>query len=114
MAQKVITHLVDDLTGDTIKDGTGRTVTFSSDGGKYETDLTDDNADSLREAFSDYIAAALKVSGRAGRTSGGSSPNCGNPDKLAKIPEWANASGHEVSSRGQIRLAVRDAYDAAH
>jgi hypothetical protein len=32
MAQKVTTHLVDDLTGDTIEDGHGRTVTFSFDG----------------------------------------------------------------------------------
>ncbi|WP_442854653.1 Lsr2 family DNA-binding protein [Curtobacterium sp. UNCCL17] len=32
----------------------------------------------------------------------------------AKIRDWANANGHEVSSRGRISQAVRDAYDAAH
>ncbi|QZQ53597.1 Lsr2 family protein (plasmid) [Curtobacterium sp. TC1] len=112
MAQKVITHLVDDLTGDTIEDGRGHSVTFGFDGAHYEIDLTDDNADALREAFSDYIAAARKVSGRSGRV--GAAPKRGNSEELAKIREWANANGHEVSSRGRISQAVRDAYDAAH
>ncbi|WP_442781438.1 Lsr2 family DNA-binding protein [Curtobacterium sp. 260] len=69
----------------------------------------------MREAFSDYVAAARKVSGRQNRTSGGSTAKRGNSsDELAKIREWANANGHEVSSRGRINQAVRDAYDAAH
>lgn len=115
MAQKVTTHLIDDLTGDTIDDGKGRTVSFSFDGNHYEIDLSDDNADTLRAAFSDYVAAARKVSGRQNRTSGSSSaPKRGNSDELAKIREWANANGHEVSRRGRISQAVRDAYDAAH
>ncbi|OII36057.1 lysylphosphatidylglycerol synthetase [Curtobacterium sp. MMLR14_010] len=114
MAQKVTTHLVDDLTGDTIDDGKGQTVTFGFDGSAYEIDLTDDNAEALREAFSDYIAAARKVSGRSGRTSGGSAPKRGNAEELGKIREWAAANGHEVSSRGRISQTVRDAYDAAH
>jgi hypothetical protein len=113
MAQKVTTHLVDDLTGDTIEDGHGRTVSFSFDGRHYEIDLTDDNADALREAFSDYVAAARKISGRSGRASAGS-PKRSNSEELAKIREWAKANGHEVSSRGRISQAVRDAYDAAH
>ena len=114
MAQKVTTHLVDDLTGDTIEDGKGRTVTFGFDGAHYEIDLTDDNVDALREALSDYIAAARKVTGRSGRTSTGTAPKRGNSEELAKIREWAAANGHEVSSRGRISQAVRDAYDAAH
>ncbi|WIB34412.1 Lsr2 family protein [Curtobacterium sp. MCSS17_005] len=114
MAQKVTTHFVDDLTGDTIEDGKGRTVNFGFDGASYEIDLTDDNAEQLREAFFDYVAAARRVGGRSGRTSVGSAPKRGNSDELAKIREWANANGHEVSSRGRISQAVRDAYDAAH
>lgn len=114
MVQKVTTHLVDDLTGDTIEAGKGRAVTFGFDGSNYEIDLTDDNADALREAFSDYVASARKVSGRSGRATGGTSPKRGNSEELAKIREWANANGHEVSSRGRISQAIRDAYDAAH
>jgi hypothetical protein len=114
MAQKITTHLVDDLTGETIEAGNGRTVTFSFDGNHYEIDLTDDNADALRETFSDYVAAARKVSGRQGRSGSSSVAKRGNSDELAKIREWANANGHEVSSRGRISQAVRDAYEAAH
>ncbi|WIE85092.1 Lsr2 family protein [Curtobacterium sp. MCPF17_021] len=114
MAQKVTTHLVDDLSGDTIENGNGRTITFGFDGAHYEIDLTEDNADALREAFSDYVVAARKVNGRSGRTSAGSAPKRGNSEELAKIREWANSNGYEVSSRGRISQAVRDAYDAAH
>lgn len=113
MAQKVTTQFVDDLTGDTIAEGTGKTVRFSFDGTHYEIDLSDDNADALREAFSDYVAAARKVTSRSGRVSAGSKARS-NPDELAKIREWAAANGHEVSSRGRISQAVKDAYDAAH
>lgn len=112
MAQKVTTHLVDDLTGDTIEAG-GKTVEFSFDGNHYEIDLSDDNADALRKAFSDYVAAARKVSSRGGRASSGSKPRS-DPDELAKIREWAATNGHEVSSRSRISQAVRDAFDAAH
>lgn len=113
MARKVTTQLVDDLSGETIADGTGKTVQFSLDGNYYEIDLSDDNPDVLREAFSDYVAAARKVSGQ-GRRAGGNATKRGNSDELAKIREWANANGHEVSSRGRISQAVRDAYDAAN
>ena len=114
MAQKITTTLVDDLTGDTIEDSKGRTVNFGFDGAHYEIDLADDNAEQLRGAFSDYVAAARKVSGRSGRAGAGSAPKRGNSEEAAKIRELANANGHEVSSRGRISQAVRDSYDAAH
>jgi len=115
MAQKVTTHLVDDLTGDVIEDGHGRTVQFSFDGSNYEIDLADENTDNLREAFSDYIAAARKVSGRSGRTAGTpSSKTRSDPNELAKIRVWAMANGHQVAARGRISQEVRDAYAAAN
>ncbi|WP_396289837.1 Lsr2 family protein [Curtobacterium sp. KT1] len=116
MAQKVTAHLVDDLSGDVIEAGNGRTIQFGFDGSNYEIDLTDDNADKLREAFSDYIAAARKVSGRSTRTASASPAAKGrsNPDELAKIREWAAANGHEVAARGRISQQVRDAYAAAN
>ncbi len=68
MAQKVTVQLVDDLDDSPITTGEGRTVEFGFDGSSYEIDLTNDNVDKFREAISDYIAAARKVSGR--RTGG--------------------------------------------
>jgi uncharacterized membrane protein len=115
MAQKVTTQLVDDLSGDVIEDGRGQTVQFSFDGNAYEIDLSDDNADNLRQAFSDYIAAARKVTGRtrsASSTAG--SKTRSDPNELAKIRVWAMANGHEVAARGRISQQVRDAYDAAN
>lgn len=113
MAQKVTTHLVDDLTGDTINDGAGRTVQFAFDGSSYEIDLTDANAENLRAALSDYIAAARKVSGRNARASGAAKGRNASED-LAKIRVWAMANGHSVAARGRISQEVRDAYNAAN
>ncbi|UFU15982.1 Lsr2 family protein (plasmid) [Curtobacterium sp. C1] len=112
MAQKITTTLVDDLTGEAIEDGSGKTVQFGFDGSTYEIDLTDENADKLREAYADYVAAARKTSGRSTRTRTSSSGRT-DPDELAKIREWAAANGHEVAARGRISQAVRDAYAAA-
>ena len=116
MAQKVTVQLVDDLDDSPITPGAGRTVEFAFDGSTYEIDLSDDNVDKFRESISDYVAAARKVSGRRTGTTGApkAAPKRGNSEELAKIREWANANGHEVSSRGRISQAVRDAYEAAH
>ncbi|WIB76219.1 Lsr2 family protein [Curtobacterium sp. MCPF17_002] len=117
MAQKVTVQLVDDLDDSPITPGEGRTVEFAFDGSSYEIDLTDDNVDKFREAISDYVAAARKVSGR--RSGGGTSapksaPKRGNSEELGKIREWAKENGYEVSTRGRISTQVQEAYAAAH
>jgi len=116
MAQKVTVQLVDDLDDSPIADGAGRTVEFSFDGSSYEIDLSNDNVDAFREALSDYIAAARKVGARRGGGGGSAkaAPKRGNSAELAKIREWAQANGHQVSSRGRISSAVQEAYAAAH
>jgi len=50
---------------------------------------------------------ALKVNGRSNR-SAGSAAKRGNSEEIAKIREWANANGHEISSRGRNSQAVRE------
>ncbi|MGW8431321.1 histone-like nucleoid-structuring protein Lsr2 [Curtobacterium citreum] len=117
MAQKVTVQLVDDLDNSPINDGEGRTVQFGFDGSDYEIDLSNDNADKLRDALSDYVAAARKVSGRRGGSSAGGSKTSakrGNSEELAKIREWAKDNGYEVSTRGRISTQVQEAYAAAH
>ncbi|WP_412148547.1 histone-like nucleoid-structuring protein Lsr2 [Curtobacterium flaccumfaciens] len=115
MAQKVITSLVDDLTEEAIEDGAGRTVQFAFDGSSYEIDLSNDNVDTFREAISDYVAAARKVSGRGARSASPSTSKVrSDPNELAKIRAWAMANGHEVAARGRISQQVRDAYEAAN
>ncbi|MFJ4297308.1 histone-like nucleoid-structuring protein Lsr2 [Curtobacterium sp. SP.BCp] len=117
MAQKVTVQLVDDLDDSPITAGEGRTVEFAFDGSTYEIDLSNDNVDKFREAISDYVAAARKVSGRRSSSGGGASkptPKRGNSEELAKIREWAKDNGYEVSSRGRISTQVQEAYAAAH
>lgn len=115
MAQRVTTNLIDDLTGDVIEDGAGRTVSFAFDGTSYEIDLADDNVDRLRESLSDFTAAARKTSSRSGRSPQQvSSKGLSNSNELAKIRVWAMANGHAVAARGRISQQVRDAYDAAN
>ncbi|WP_308203001.1 Lsr2 family protein [Curtobacterium flaccumfaciens] len=89
-------------TDDTIYNSKGRTITFGFDGAHYEIDLTDDNADALRGAFSDCISTARKVGGGSGRAGSSSNPKRGNSEELAKIREWAIANGHEASSRIRV------------
>lgn len=111
MAQRITTHLVDDLTGETIEPGSGKSLQFAFDGNSYEIDLTDANFEAVRNQFSDYIAAARKIRNRRGPATSSSARS--DPNKLAKIRSWAAENGHEVSSRGRISRAVRDAYAAA-
>jgi hypothetical protein len=112
VAQRITTHLVDDLTGETIEPGSGKSLQFAFDGNSYEIDLTDANFEAVREQFSKYIAAARKVGGRRGAVTSSSARS--DPNELAKIRSWAAENGHEVSSRGRISRAVRDAYAAVN
>nr|WP_323749667.1 histone-like nucleoid-structuring protein Lsr2 [Curtobacterium flaccumfaciens] len=64
----------------------------------------------LREAFSDYIAAARKVTGCSSRTTACSAPKRRNSEELAKIRAWANAKWPRVSSHGRTSQTVRAAH----
>lgn len=114
MAQKVITQLIDDITGEEITDGGGRTVQFSVDGDDYEIDLSNRNVDAFREALSDYIAAARKIGVRARGARSSAVKGRTRSDDLARVRVWAMANGYEVAARGRISQDVRDAYDAAN
>lgn len=115
MAQKVNIVLVDDIDGGEADE----TVTFALDGKDYEIDLTDANAQKLRDALALYVGHARSVS-RAGRGGGGRSRRrssgaaaSGGPSP-SEIRDWAKDQGMEVNERGRISAEVREAYDAAH
>lgn len=118
MAQQVVTKLVDDITGEAIEDGKGRTVTFAFDGINYEIDLADKQAKKFDDAMDYYITHARKVSGggarqrrssSAPRTSGGRSK-----EDLANMRAWLREQGHEVNDRGRIKQELQDLYDNAN
>jgi len=106
MATKTIVSFYDDLTDEPAD----TTVSFGLDGRDYEIDLTEENADELREMLDTYIAAGRKVGGTRRRRRG-SSPVADVDPKAVRA--WATAKGYEVSNRGRVPAAVIDAYRAA-
>jgi len=114
MAQKVTVSLVDDLDGSTA----GETVEFGLDGAFYEIDLSDDNAERLRDALADYVEHARRSGGRkrpSGRVAvAGRAPRTASADREQNqaIREWARKQGMNVSDRGRIPKEVSEAYNA--
>lgn len=107
MAQRVEYILVDDVDDGPAHD----TVTFALDGISYEIDLSEENADRLRGALSEWIGHARRHSGR--RTTGARRAPAKRTD-LSAVREWARGQGYTVSDRGRIASEVQAAYDKAH
>jgi hypothetical protein len=119
MAQKVITVVTDDLDGTEIANGQGDTVTFGLDGVTYELDLTNANAQALRDAIAPYIKVGRKSGSSTSAsksTGGGRRKNSGSSASRSDtqtIREWAKANNLEVSERGRISGALRAQFSAA-
>ena len=62
MAQKVQVILVDDVDGGEAAE----TVSFALDGVSYEIDVSEENAEALREALAPWVGHARRVGGRSG------------------------------------------------
>ena len=114
MAQKVTVSLVDDLDGSEAEE----TVEFGLDGAFYEIDLSEENAERLRDALAEYVEHARRSGGRK-RTGGrvavaGRAPRTASADREQNqaIREWARKQGMNVSDRGRIPKEVTDAYNA--
>lgn len=109
MATNNTVVLVDDLNGEPAD----TTIRFGQDSRQYGLDLTDEDAQDLRELFNRYIAAARKVSGgRRGSTVGPLKAAFTAVDPAA-VRAWAKGNGVEVSPRGRIKAAVLEAYRVA-
>jgi hypothetical protein len=120
MAQKTVVSLIDDLD----KSEADETVEFGLDGVAYEIDLSEKNADGLRNVLGDFIEHARRQggrrrspsTGRSGRTSRGTSTASSSADREQNqaIREWARRQGMAVSDRGRIPTEVTEAYHKAH
>ena len=117
MAQKVNVVLVDDIDGNDAVE----TVTFALDGVEYEIDLSEENANKLRESLGVYIGHGRRTGGRR-RSGGGQGEqksrsrggSASDGPSASEIREWARANGHTVPDRGRVSAEVREAYAAAH
>jgi hypothetical protein len=105
MAQRVQIILEDDFDGGTADE----TVTFGLDGAEFEIDLSAKNAGELRDALAPWLAHARKTGGRRKRAT-----KTTEASSTSDIRAWAQAHGHDVSSRGRVSAEVRQAYENAH
>ena len=112
MAQKVLVQLVDDLDGSSSQDVT--TVLFGLDGVSYEIDLSDDNAERLRESLQEFVDSARRTGGRVKRgLRPAQSGKSGGSGEAGQIREWAMENGYELAGRGRIPSHVVEAYQEA-
>jgi hypothetical protein len=93
MAQQTLIHYVDDLDG-TAADGP---VKFGLDGRDYEIDLSDGNAQRLRDALAPYVGAARKL----GKAAKAAKAPPRNPETAA-IRDWCREQGLQIKDRGRI------------
>lgn len=110
MVQKYVVELLDDIDGTQATD----TITFALDGISYAIDLSDTNKEKLRDAFDLYLSAARKADTGFRSSRSRTTKSTSSRRDLGAIREWANASGHQVSTRGRIAATVIEAYEAAH
>lgn len=112
MATRHVTHLIDDLDGTVIEDGSGKKVTFSVEGREYEIDLSDDNARKFHDAVAPYVDAARATS--KAKPSGSRRSSASEGLDLNAIRTWARENGHTVSDRGRVPGSIVEAYQQAH
>ena len=117
VAQKINVTLVDDIDGGEASE----TVEFALDGTRYEIDLSAGNAQGLRDALAQYVAAARRA-GRGGSTgttsTGGRRTRRGSASmdrsQVQHVRQWARDTGLKVSERGRISADILEKYQAAH
>jgi hypothetical protein len=110
MAQVTQVRLVDDLDGGEAAES----VAFGLDGKTYEIDLSEKHAAELRDVLAPFVGAARRAGASgAPATRQKSAPRSSRSrEETTAIREWANAHGHEVSSRGRIPSSVVEAYES--
>lgn len=117
MAKKQVTTYIDDLDGTESTDPREiRTVDFGIDGALYEIDLTDANADQLRELLAPYKEAARRTGQgqtQAGRPEARPSVRGGDALNAKTVRAWAKEHGYELNDRGRIPEHIQQAYRAA-
>lgn len=106
MASRVQVVLEDDLDGGPAHS----TVQFALDGVEYEIDLSESNAEAMRETLLPYTQAGRRVAGKSRKRAKTTSSS----NRSAEIRTWAAQNGIEVNARGRIPAEIAAQYDAAH
>ncbi|MEV7551982.1 Lsr2 family protein [Amycolatopsis sp. NPDC089917] len=118
MAQKVSVEIIDDLDGGEAT----QTVPFGLDGVQYEIDLSDANAEALREVLERYVAAGTRTGGRklrvaAGQTTAaagnGRVTSASDRERNQQVRAWASENGYAIAERGRIPNEIYEAFGNA-
>jgi hypothetical protein len=104
MATKVLRSLQDDIDGSDAVE----TVRFALDGVEWEIDLSERNANRLRNSLSVFMAHGRRVGGKRERK-----PASSNDIDARAIRQWAETNGIEINSRGRIPAEVVERYRSA-
>ena len=114
MATHTSVTFVDDIDGST--EGVEH-YTFNWLGTDYEIDLAPKSAKKLIDVMNLYTDKATRVSksrsAGSDRGRGSASPRP-SKEELQAVRSWAREQGLEVSDRGRVSSAVKEAYDQAH
>ncbi|MCX4993532.1 Lsr2 family protein [Streptomyces sp. NBC_00568] len=112
MVQKVITTLVDDVTGEQSQDIATHSILV--DGAGVEIDLTDENYEKLLEILNPYLHAEGARRVRAGtKPKAKTQTTTASRDESSAMRAWARENGYAISDRGRVPAAVREAYGKA-
>ncbi|HEY6810673.1 MAG TPA: Lsr2 family protein [Propionibacteriaceae bacterium] len=103
MATRILTTLQDDIDGSAAVE----TIRFALDGVEWEIDLSERNANRLRNSLSEFIAHGRKVAGKR------RAPASSSHVDTKAVRKWAHANGIELNNRGRIPLDVIERYRAA-
>lgn len=109
MAARTVVHLIDDVDGGEADE----TVNFSLDGVDYTIDLSTGNADGLRKALAEFVAAGRRA-GKQARVGKTQVKPGGDRAQNQAIREWARRNGHQVSERGRIPADLIAQFQAAN
>jgi hypothetical protein len=101
MATKVLTTLQDDIDGSEAVE----TVRFALDGVEWEIDLSERNANRLRNNLGDFMAHGRKVGGKRVRK-----PASSDEVDAKAIRKWAESKGVQVNARGRIPTEIVERY----
>jgi hypothetical protein len=107
MATRRITQLTDDTNGQPADE----TIRFSLDGRDYEIDLSETNAQALREALGPWVDSARRIS--TGRRAPHTRAPLDTAIDSAAVRAWAASNGIDISLRGRLPKNLVEQYRAA-
>jgi hypothetical protein len=100
-----VVSLVDDLDGGPADE----TVRFGINGSQYEIDLSEKNANKLRQRMAPFVDHARQAGSRARRLR----RTAASRRRSADIRAWARDQGIELSERGRLPAGVTEQYQDA-